>query len=205
LKFIFRRTSNVSKLFCSRNILIWCILGPYLLRIKEEKLYSISFFSFLEQLSLNGVFFLVYCLFSNLSLGAFQIICNIFSLTLGSLPPKSNNVPNPRPWPWLDIFNFSKNRLQLWILSLNFKFVLKLEFCLQKSCYNKKNSSFFFGKISCNTLAYPPFLTLFTLSHAKFGDIILDGDSHNFFCKWVRFFITLGIKILRLLRLKVLF
>ncbi len=33
----------------------------------------------------------------------------------------------------------------------------------------------------------------------------LGGDSQNFLNKFVRFFVTLGLKILRLLRLKVLF
>jgi len=36
-----------------------------------------------------------------------------------------------------------------------------------------------------------------------FGD--LGGDSQNLLQKFVRFFITLGLKILRLFRLKVLF
>jgi len=33
----------------------------------------------------------------------------------------------------------------------------------------------------------------------------LGGDSQNFLCKFVRFFVTLGLKILRLFMLKVLF
>jgi len=34
---------------------------------------------------------------------------------------------------------------------------------------------------------------------------LLGGDSQNFLGKFVRFFVTLGLKILRLFRLKVLF
>jgi len=34
---------------------------------------------------------------------------------------------------------------------------------------------------------------------------MLDGDSQNFLRKSIRFFVTLGLKILRLFRLKVLF
>ncbi len=35
--------------------------------------------------------------------------------------------------------------------------------------------------------------------------LLLGGNSQNFLCKFVRFFVTLGLKILRLFRLKVLF
>jgi len=36
-------------------------------------------------------------------------------------------------------------------------------------------------------------------------DRLLGGDSHNFLSNFVRFFVTLGLEILRLLRLKVVF
>jgi len=49
-------------------------------------------------------------------------------------------------------------------------------------------------------LGYPDLYHMIILSHKLLG-----GDSQNFLRKFARFFITLGLEILRLFRLKVLF
>ncbi len=43
------------------------------------------------------------------------------------------------------------------------------------------------------------------LKSKKYAYLALGGNSQNFLCKFVRFFVTLGLKIFRLFRLKVLF
>jgi hypothetical protein len=65
----------------------------------------------------------------------------------------------------------------------------------QTPVYN--NILFYFGQKICLKLSE---MRLFYLKVKVMG-----GDSKNFLCKLLRFFVTLGLNILRLFKLKVLF